>query len=64
MKKKIEALIVHVENSDKISEESRPAIIQKLIEWQEEDDAVNDVATRFEEWWLEIEPLFAELGWI
>jgi len=63
MKKKIEELIVHIEKSDKISEESRPAIIEKLYEWKEEQNAVNDVATRFEEWWIEIEPLFAELGW-
>jgi len=64
MKKKIEELIVHVEKSDKISEESRPAIVEKLMEWKDEQDAVNDVATRFEEWWQEIEPLFAELGWV
>ena len=64
MKQKIEELIAHVEKSDKISNENRPAIIEKLVEWKEEEDAVNDVATRFEAWWMEVEPLFAELGWV
>ncbi len=62
MKKKIEKVIEHVEKSDKISEENKPAIIQKLKEWKEEDNAINDIAVRFENWWMEVEPIFAELG--
>ena len=64
MKKKIEETISHIQDSDKISQESKPAIIQKLEEWREEEHAVNDIAVRFEQWWAEIEPIFAELGWV
>ena len=64
MKEKIEEVISHVEGSDKISAESKPLILEKLHEWREEDDAISEVALRFENWWLEMEPIFAELGWV
>jgi predicted choloylglycine hydrolase len=64
MKKKIEEAISHIKESEQISQESKPAIIQKLEEWREEEHAVNDIAVRFEQWWAEVEPIFAELGWI
>jgi len=62
MKEKIEKAIEKVEKSEKVSEESKPLIIQKLKEWREEDDAINDIAVRFENWWMEVEPIFAEMG--
>ena len=62
MKEKIEKVIEKVEKSEKVSEESKPLIIQKLKEWREEDDAINDIAIRFENWWMEVEPIFAEMG--
>ncbi|MFT7823269.1 MAG: hypothetical protein ABXS92_00780 [Sulfurimonas sp.] len=64
MKQKIEEVIQHVQKSEKVSEESKPLIIEKLKEWREEEEAINDIAVRFENWWLEMEPIFAELGWI
>lgn len=64
MKEKIEEVISLVEKSDKISTESKPLIIEKLHEWREEDDAIAEVAVRFETWWMEMEPIFAELGWV
>jgi len=64
MKNKIEEVIKQVEGSEKISVESKPLILEKLEEWKSEDKAVNDIAVRFENWWMEMEPIFAELGWI
>jgi len=62
MKAKIEKTIEKVKSSDKISEENKPFIIEKLKEWKEEDNAINDIAIRFENWWMEVEPIFAEMG--
>lgn len=64
MKNKIEEVIRHVERSEKVSAENKPLILEKLKEWREEDAAISDVALRFENWWMEMEPIFAELGWI
>ena len=64
MKEKIEKVITHVEKSEKISTENKPLILEKLKEWREEDNAIADVAVRFENWWMEMEPIFAELGWV
>ncbi len=64
MKKKIEEVINRVQKSDKISDESKPLILEKLKEWKEEDNAIADVNVRFKHWWMEMEPIFAELGWI
>ena len=64
MRKRIEEVINHVQKSSKVSEENKPLILEKLEEWKEEDDAIAEVAVRFETWWMEMEPIFAELGWI
>ena len=64
MKEKIEKVISHVEKSENISIENKPLILEKLKEWKEEDNAIADVTTRFENWWMEMEPIFAELGWV
>jgi len=64
MKEKIEEVITHVKKSDEISTESKPLILEKLHEWREEEDAISEVAVRFETWWMEMEPIFAELGWV
>lgn len=63
MKQKIDSVIEKVENSN-IEEEKKSAIMLKLKEWREEDEAINDVAVRFENFWLELEPIFGELGWL
>lgn len=64
MKQKIDTVIEKVEASSKIVPEKKSAIMQKLKEWREEDDAINDVAVRFENFWIEMEPIFAEMGWV
>jgi len=62
MQEKIDKVIDTIENSDKIDVESKPLIIEKIEEWREEDNAVNEIAIRLENWWFEIEPIFAEMG--
>ena len=64
MKQKIDEVIKQVESSEKITEENKPLILEKLEEWKNEEKVINDVAVRFENWWMEMEPIFAELGWI
>lgn len=64
MKNKIEEVINHVQKSPNVSDESKPLILEKLKEWKEEDNAISEVSVRFENWWIEMEPIFAELGWI
>ena len=64
MKQKIDTVIEKVKASDKIAEEKKSLITQKLKEWREEEDAINDVAVRFENFWIELEPIFAEMGWV
>lgn len=63
MKQKIDTVIEKVKSSE-MDEEKKSAIMQKLKEWREEDDAINDVAVRFENFWMEMEPIFAEMGWV
>jgi len=62
MKEKIEKVIDKIESSEQIASESKPLIIQKIKEWREEENAVNDIAVRLENWWMEVEPIFAEMG--
>ncbi len=62
MKNKLEEIINHVQKSNKLKEEDKPLILEKLEEWREEEDAINDVAGTFQRWWIELEPIFAELG--
>lgn len=64
MKNRIEEVINQVQKSSQITDENRPLILEKIKEWESEEKVVNDVAMRFENWWLEMEPIFAELGWI
>ena len=62
MKEKIEKVIDKIESSEHIPSENKPLIIQKIKEWREEENAVNDIAVRLENWWMEVEPIFAEMG--
>jgi len=62
MKEKIEKIIEKVESSDHIRAENKPLIIEKIKEWREEEAAINDIAVRLETWWMEVEPIFAEMG--
>lgn len=62
MKEKIEKVIEKIEASEKIDAEKKPLIIQKINEWKEEDDAISEVILKLENWWMEVEPYFAEMG--
>jgi hypothetical protein len=62
MKEKIEKIIEKVELSEHITAENKPLIIEKIKEWKEEENAINDIAIRLENWWMEVEPIFAEMG--
>lgn len=64
MKKRIDEVINHVQKSSNVSEENKPLILEKLEEWREEENAISEVSVRFEAWWMEMEPIFAELGWV
>ena len=37
-------------------------ILEKIKEWKEEESAINDIAVKLENWWMEVEPIFAEMG--
>jgi len=62
MHKKIEKVIHKIEESNTISSENKPLIIEKIKEWKEEENAVSDVILKLENWWMEVEPIFAEMG--
>ena len=62
MKAKIEKVINKIEESETIATENKPLIIQKIKEWREEDNAISEVALKLENWWMEVEPIFAEMG--
>ena len=64
MKQKIDTVIAKVKASEKIDEEKKSLIMEKLKEWRDEDGAINDIAVRFENFWMELEPIFAEMGWV
>jgi hypothetical protein len=62
MKEKKAKLIEKVKKAEHIDEKEKSAILQKLEEWREEEEAVDDIMNRLEAWWIKIEPFFAELG--
>jgi hypothetical protein len=62
MKEKIEKVIEKIEASEDISPEKKPLILEKIKEWKEEEHAINDIAVKLENWWMEVEPIFAEMG--
>ena len=62
MKAKIDKVIEKIEASDTITAENKPLILEKIKEWREEDNAVSEVILKLENWWLEVEPIFAEMG--
>jgi len=64
MLEKLEKVIEKITHTEHIDESQKPIIIEKLKEWQKEEESINDIAVRFENWWLELEPIFAEMGLI
>jgi hypothetical protein len=64
MEEKINSVIEKVKESSSIKSEDKDAIMLKLEEWREEEEAISDFNNHFEQFWLDLEPIFAELGWI
>lgn len=62
MKAKVEALKKRLEKEENLSEEERSAILQKIKEWEAEDAAIGDLMNHLREYWIKIEPIFAEMG--
>jgi len=62
MEQKINEVVERIQNATDISEEDKPIIIEKIEEWKEEKTALSDLSNTLEEWWLKVEPIFAEMG--
>jgi hypothetical protein len=62
MEEKIEIIVEKIQTSVEIPEADKPVIIEKIEEWKEEKAAISDLSNTLEEWWLKIEPIFAEIG--
>ena len=62
MEKKQELLDL-VEKLDDIDDQRKQDIVDKINEWQSDAHAEsNSLAVTFEKFWLELEPIFAEIG--
>ena len=65
MQENHEKIIEHVNNLDHIDTDTKDAMLEKIQEWQSDANAENNtLAVTFEKYWAELEPIFAELGFI
>lgn len=62
MEQKINQVLEGIKNTTALTEEEKPMVLQKIEEWKEEKTAMADLSNALEEWWLKIEPIFAEIG--
>ena len=62
MEQKINQVLEGIKNTTSLTEEEKPMVIQKIEEWREEKTAIADLSNALEEWWLKVEPIFAEIG--
>lgn len=62
MEHKIKQAVEKIKQSKHIDEADKPAIIEKIEEWREEKTAISELNTKLQEWWLKVEPIFAEIG--
>lgn len=62
MEQKIQQALEQIQNATHIEDADKPAIIQKIEEWREEKAAISDLTNTLEEWWLKVEPIFADIG--
>ncbi len=62
MEQKIEKILEAIENATHIDATDKPLIIEKIEEWREEKAAISELNNTLEEWWLKVEPIFAEMG--
>lgn len=63
MKDQADKIIEEVSNLDDIDASHKEAMIEKINEWRSDSSAEsNTLAMTFEKFWVELEPIFAELG--
>ena len=62
IKEKIEEVMKKIEAAEHIEVEKKPLILEKIREWKEEDEAISEIVLKLENWWMEVEPIFAEMG--
>jgi len=62
MEHKIAKAVEKIQKSKHITEEEKPLIIKKIEEWKEEKAAISELNNKLQEWWLKVEPIFAEIG--
>ena len=63
MKHQADKIIQEVKSLDNIDETKKEAMIEKINEWKSDKSAEsNTLAMTFEKFWIELEPIFAELG--
>ena len=65
MTPKKDEIIEHINALDTINDDKRNAMIEKINEWKTDAHAEsNSLAVYFEKFWIELEPIFAEMGLI
>jgi hypothetical protein len=62
MEHKIAKAVEEIQKSKHIAEEEKPLIISKIEEWKEEKTAISELNNKLQEWWIKVEPIFAEIG--
>ncbi|HHD79607.1 MAG TPA: hypothetical protein ENK98_08275 [Epsilonproteobacteria bacterium] len=62
MEHKIAKAVEEIQKSKDITAEEKPLILNKIEEWKEEKTAISELNQKLQEWWLKVEPIFAEIG--
>ena len=63
MKSRTHEVIEKVQALNSVEAVQKDAMVEKLKEWQSDSNAEsNSLAMFFEKFWIELEPIFAELG--
>jgi hypothetical protein len=62
MEQKIAQAVEQIKKSKDINEDDKPLILEKIEEWKEEKTAISELNLTLQEWWLKVEPIFAEIG--
>jgi len=63
MKDNAAKIIEEVSNLEDIDDSRKDAMIEKINEWKSDSSSEsNTLAMTFEKFWIELEPIFAELG--
>ena len=62
MEHKIAKAVEEIKNATHIDAAEKTEIIRKIDEWKKEKRAISELNTKLQEWWLKVEPIFAEIG--